>query len=199
VDPEAEFTVEQVADNAELVAARAVPLMIEDPPEQPMDVDAAEEMRDPSSSRSSSASSGEQPEHPAVRQPWTTRNFKTGSRRDRSRSSAAPRSRASSCSVPPLAHSSGSDKEPCEEDAVAHAKWKRKYRAAPDQVLDEREAAEPGTTYMPFPDPLADEMLAAHRQRTAEAEASLYAFSSLASPLQPREKARSSVNMDEMD
>jgi hypothetical protein len=182
--------------------------MVEDSPEQPMDVDAAEEMRDPSSSRSSSASSdeqgtptgsGEEPEHPAVRQPWTTRNFKTGSRRDRRRSSAAPRSRASSGSVPPLADSSGSDKEPCEEDAVAHAKWKSKYRAAPDQVLDEREAAEPGTTYMPFPDPLADEMLAVHRQRTAEAEASLYAFSSLASPLQPREKASSSVNMDEMD
>ena len=52
---------------------------------------------------------------------------------------------------------------------------------------------------MPFPDPLADEMLAVHRRRTAEAEASLYAFLSLASPLQPREKASSSVNMDEMD
>ena len=52
---------------------------------------------------------------------------------------------------------------------------------------------------MPFPDPLAEEMLAVHRQRTAEAEASHYAFSSLASPMQPREKASSSVNMDEMD
>jgi hypothetical protein len=185
-------------------------MMIEDSPEQPMDVDAAEEMRDHSSSRSSSASSdergsptgsGEELEHPAVRQPWTTRNFKTGSRRNRRRSSAAPRSRASSGSVPPLADSSGSDKEPCEEDLAAHAKWKSKYRAAPDPVSDEvlREAAE----YEAMPmaasrDPLAEEILMEHRQRAAEFEASYYA-ASLAPPLQPREETSGVVDLDMMD
>jgi hypothetical protein len=132
-----------VADNAELVAAQAVPLMIEDLPDQKVDVDMDEGMRDRSSSsspsedvRGSPVNSGEE-EHPAVRRPWTKRTFTTGRRRKRRRSSSASLSRASSASVPPLAESSGSDKEPCEEELAAHAKWKSKHRAAPDPLSEE--------------------------------------------------------------
>ena len=54
-----------------------------------------------------------------------------------------PISRCSSGSLPPLADSSGSDKEPCEEDAEAHASWKSRQqrqvaRSSPnDELLEE--------------------------------------------------------------
>jgi hypothetical protein len=142
-DPNAEFTIEELADNAELVAAQAVPAMVEDPTEPLVD---AKVKIEPSSSDASATSSdddeqgpptspGDEEVHPAVRRPWKRRAFRSR-RRKRRRRSAAPRSRASSGSIPPLGRSSGSDKEPCAEELEAHAAWKEKMKRRSEEKRD---------------------------------------------------------------
>jgi hypothetical protein len=142
-DPNAEFTTEELADNAEQVAAQAISAMVEDPPEPLMD---AKVKSEPSSSDASATSSdddgrgpptspGDEEVHPAVRRPWKRRAFKSR-RRKRRRRSAAPCSRASSGSIPPLGMSSGSDKEPCAEELEAHAKWKAKMKRRNEEKRD---------------------------------------------------------------
>jgi hypothetical protein len=142
-DPNAEFTIEELADNAELVAAQAVPAMVEDPTEPLVD---AKVKIEPSSSDASATSSdddeqgpptspGDEELHPAVRRPWKRRAFRSR-RRKRRRRSAAPRSRASSGSMPPLGRSSGSDQEPCAEELEAHAAWKEKMKRRNEEKRD---------------------------------------------------------------
>ena len=138
-DPNAEFTTEELADNDELVAAQAIPAMVEDPPGPLVDAKVKSEPSSPDASESSSdgrgppTNPGDDEVHPAVRRPWKRRAFKSR-RRKRRRRSAAPCSRASSGSIPPLGRSSGSDKEPCAEELEAHAKWREKMKRRSEEA-----------------------------------------------------------------
>ncbi len=61
--------------------------------------------------------------------PGKKQTFAPGSRHADAHDSSPPSGRCSSDSLPPMADSSGSDNEPCEEDAEAFANWKsRKQR-----------------------------------------------------------------------
>ena len=187
-----EFTDEQVVENADLDAAQAVPLMIEDLPDQKADVDMVEVKRELSSSSGSPRSSGGE-EHPAVRQPWTKRTYKTGRRRQPRRSSTS-RSRASSESLPPLAAvpllvpTRTLARKILQPRPPGRASTAQLRNRSLEEVLgeaDEYAAIHLADARELQHDPLAEETLMDALRRAAELETSYYA-ASLALPLPPR-------------
>ena len=124
---DADYAIDQVVANAEQVANQAVLIANAGPPDHEMNDDMSEGARDTSRSSSPQDDRGSSVQEPGA---WNKRTFASGSRYADAHGSPPP---SGSCrdsdSPPPLADSSGSDKEPCEEDAEAVANWKsRKQR-----------------------------------------------------------------------